>query len=120
SLTIFDPNLCSITLFANILVKTDRRLYVPNVFSPNGDGVNEFVTVFSPSDVVQIDFFEVFSRWGEIIFKRSNFPPNTPELGWDGTFAGEQLMPGVYVYHARVQYSDGVTETIKGDVTLLR
>jgi gliding motility-associated-like protein len=63
---------------------------------------------------------QIFSRWGEKVFETTNIPPAVESRGWDGTFAGEELNPGVYVYHAKVIYVDGVEEIFKGDITLLR
>ena len=118
-LTIFNAEGCSITLATNLRVIVDRELFVPNVFSPNDDGSNDFVTVHGQQDLF-IKNFEVFSRWGELVFKRTEFPANDPQLGWDGKMAGEEMLPGVYVFHAQVVYPDGYEETIKGDITLIR
>lgn len=123
SLVIFDENGCSITLFTTLQVRITRDVYIPNVFSPNGDGLNDYVTVFSASDIAEINYFQVFTRWGELVFDKSNFNHNMEQLGWDGTVGGnggEALMPGVYVYHVQVEYTDGLIETLKGDITLIR
>lgn len=117
---VYDERDCMIEFDASLQVKRVRHLYVPNVFTPNGDNVNDYVTVFSNADIKEIRFFQVFSRWGEKVFEARGIQPNIPELGWNGHFKGEVLNPGVYVYHALIIYSDDVEESIKGDVTLLR
>ena len=70
--------------------------------------------------VTEIQDFEIFNRWGDIMYKLTNFQPNDPALGWDGTFRGKPLDPGVYVYWAKVKFVDGTVEVFKGDVTLIR
>ena len=118
-LTIYDPNLCSVTMSASLNVITQRDVFVPNVFSPNDDGSNDFVTVWGQQGI-KVHKFEVFSRWGELVYRNTEFDANVPEEGWDGTFAGDKLQPGVFVYHAQIEYPDGYEEIIKGDITLIR
>jgi gliding motility-associated-like protein len=95
-------------------------LFVPNVFSPNQDGDNDFVTVFSNDKLAQILEFEIFDRWGEKVFRGYDFPVNQPVLGWDGKFRGEFMNPAVFVYVAKVQFYNGTIDVISGDITLLR
>jgi hypothetical protein len=54
------------------------------------------------------------------MFKRDAFPPDQPLLGWDGTFREKPMNPGVFVFWAKVKFKDGSTQTIKGDVTIMR
>ncbi|MBN8678539.1 MAG: gliding motility-associated C-terminal domain-containing protein [Chitinophagales bacterium] len=94
---------------------------MPNIFSPNGDGENEGFTVFAEwSGVRSVKTLQIFSRWGEQIFVRENFPPNDPALGWDGRFKGVEMNPGVFVYYALVELVNGQEVVYKGDVTLMR
>ena len=103
-------------------LSVDKRvdIYVPNVFSPNGDGVNDEVTVYA-SDVVElITEFEIFDRWGEKVFHNSNFEPNLESEGWDGTFRGEMMQPAVFAYRVRARLIDGRELDFSGDITLVR
>jgi len=118
-LTLTDSNGCRIVLSTTLVVRINRDLFVPNVFSPNGDGVNDFVTVYGEPGL-QIEELAVFSRWGELLFETSDVPAGAPEQGWNGKVAGEELMPGVYVFRASVRYLDGVEEIVIGDVTLVK
>jgi gliding motility-associated-like protein len=118
---IYDDRGCELILSAFVQVKVTRNVYIPNVFSPNGDGTNDYFTIFASSSVVEkIEYMQIFSRWGEKVFETTSIHPSVDSEGWDGTFAGELLNPGVYVYHAKVIYVDGVGEIFKGDITLLR
>ncbi|MCC7465363.1 MAG: gliding motility-associated C-terminal domain-containing protein, partial [Saprospiraceae bacterium] len=104
-----------------ILVQVSRKrlIYPPNIFSPNEDGENDYFTLYAKG-VVEIRKLAIFDRWGEQMFVRERFLPNDESLGWDGTFKGEPMNPGVYVWYAEVVFPDGETEVIYGDVTILR
>ncbi len=116
---VIDENGCSDTSFLDIRVLADDHVYVPNVFSPNGDGVNEyFGPVFSSKDVL-VSKFSIFSRWGELIFDKENFIFQSEKDGWNGEFQGRRVNPGVYIY--RITYNSGTeSKTIYGDITVLR
>lgn len=90
----------------------DYFLVVPNVFSPNGDGVNDY---FFPKylNIESLEFW-VLNKWGETIF----YTPDINSNGWDGTVMGEPAMPGNYVYKLKFKTVDGRTQT-KTDVFLL-
>lgn len=95
-------------------VVCDRTfVYVPNAFSPNGDGKNDLLKVRS-AIATEIEF-KVFDRWGELVFETTDI--NT---GWDGTFRGRKLDPDVYDYYLRAVCVGGTEEIIKGNITLLK
>jgi gliding motility-associated-like protein len=89
-------------------------IYVPNTFSPNGDGQNDVLRVLGPG-VASVKLFRVFNRWGQMIFSSSD-----TNVGWDGTFNGTELNPGVYMYYMDVECINGQRSIKKGDVTLLK
>lgn len=111
---------CTDTAQLTITVDDAPRVFVPNAFSPNGDGDNDLLMVYSPGDVAQVRSFQIFSRWGERVFERHNFSPNFPAYGWDGTFQGQLLPNGVFVYVLEMELVDGRVEYLSGNVTLLR
>jgi gliding motility-associated-like protein len=90
---------------------------VPNVFSPNGDLVNDFfdanvVTKFGSE--VEITNFKIYNRWGNLIYNNSN------PMGWDGRYKSEPVPSDVYAYYIEVLIADCFTETMKGNVTVVR
>ncbi|MFN5237591.1 MAG: choice-of-anchor L domain-containing protein [Bacteroidota bacterium] len=105
-----------------ILVNTEPHIYIPNVFSPwKEDGDNDVFLIFaSDKQIAQIDRFQVFDRWGEMVFTDSNFQPNDPAHGWTGYHNGRLLTPAVFVYYAEISLIDGRKLLYKGDVTLVR
>jgi gliding motility-associated-like protein len=96
-------------------------VFVPNVFSPNDDGLNDkFVLFTNPNYDVSILKCDIFDRWGELVWRSENFTLHTFRDWWDGTFRGQPATQGVYVYVAEVAYSNGFVEILAGDVALVR
>lgn len=106
---------------APLLLIVDRRpdIYVPNIFSPDGDGRNDVFTIYADTRMVtNIKSFQVFSRWGEMVYEYYNFEPNNPAYGWNGRHNGQELNPAVFVWYAVVEFVDGSELLLEGDVTL--
>jgi len=103
-----------------VRVLRTREVYIPNAFSPNGDGINDFFTVFADKGVEQIDLLRIFDRWGNLIYESHALAPNREHLGWDGRFRGKPMQPGVFVYVAEVRFLNGERAVYAGDVTLIR
>ena len=101
----------------NLFVQTQNniKIYVPTAFSPNGDGVNDVLTVYSNLGVKKIKNFKVFDRWGGLVFAS-----DAGALEWDGTREGTPLDPGSYVYVGAVHLQNGETLPIRGQVLLTR
>ncbi|RMF32633.1 MAG: gliding motility-associated C-terminal domain-containing protein [Bacteroidetes bacterium] len=96
-------------------------MYIPNAFSPDGDGINDLFYIFArEGSVREIKTFLVFSRWGETVWEYHNFQPNDPAAGWDGTHRGQLMNPAVFVYFAEIEMIDGSIRLFEGDVTLIR
>ncbi|MEO8764864.1 MAG: PKD domain-containing protein [Ginsengibacter sp.] len=97
----------------------NSNVFVPNTFSPNGDGAND---VFYPrgSGVFAIRSLKVFSRWGEVVFEKANFNANDAAAGWDGSFKGKKLGPDVFVYALELVCSNNQTMVYKGNVALIK
>lgn len=109
---------------ANTLITVDkkRNVYVPNAFSPfETDGFNDRFQVFTGTGVTAIPSMRIYDRWGELLFEADNLSPNEFGTdGWDGTFKGQPVNEGVYVYLVEVQFLDEVTLTYRGSVSLVR
>jgi gliding motility-associated-like protein len=120
TLTLIDSLGCSATDLIRIIVDRREAVYIPNAFSPNGDGVNDALTVFADNTVASVNRFLVFDRWGAPVFENYDFQPNDLSQGWDGIHRSEPANVGVYVYLAEVLKVDGTTVLMKGDISLLR
>ncbi len=116
-----DANGChridSVTLQASTVNCEDIQsvIYIPNIFSPNGDGDPRNNTLGVIGQGIKNVVFIVYDRWGEKIFESHDL--NT---GWDGTYKGKDVDQGVYVYTAVIELLNGTIENRKGNVTLVR
>jgi len=95
------------------------QAFVPNAFTPDGDGINDILMVRG-SGIAQVKSFRIFNRWGEVVFERANFSPNNPAYGWDGRVKGVVGQPDVYVYTVEVICENGTPYTYKGNVSVLK
>lgn len=95
----------------------NNRMYVPNVFSPNGDGINDFFEIFldEPSSIQKILKVEIIDRWGNLVYLTEGKMPK-----WDGRFGGEISRPAVFLYRIQVELADGQTELVQGNLSLIR
>jgi gliding motility-associated-like protein len=119
-LTVIHENGCVASAELNINVVQETEIYIPNVFSPNGDGVNDYFTVYANERVDRIVALNVFDRWGGHVFQAKQLYPNDESTGWDGKFNGKELLSSVYTYMLEVLMVDGSTESFAGSVSLVR
>jgi gliding motility-associated-like protein len=109
--------------YDKVVVTVNRRKYVfvPNVFTPDQSNANNKFSIFAKEGTVKnIRSFQIFDRWGDLVYTQENFQPNNPEIGWDGRGKGQSVVPGVFVWYAEIAFMDGVIERYKGDVTVVR
>lgn len=97
----------------------NTQVFIPNAFTPDGDGVNDILMVRG-TGIVMVKSFRIFNRWGVIVFERSNFSPNEPSFGWDGKINGKVSPSEVFVYAAEVMCENGIIFTYKGNVSILK
>ncbi len=97
----------------------NSNVFIPNTFSPNGDGMNDVFFVRG-AGLFKIKSTRVFNRWGQMVYERMNASPNSNTEGWDGTYKGKSQASDVFVYMIEVQCDNGVVIPIKGNITLLR
>ncbi len=92
---------------------SSKEIFVPNVFTPNGDGKNDVLLVYG-NYVASIQF-RIFNQWGELIFISDNI-----NNGWNGVYKGQQQPVGVYAYTLKVVLQDGTIVNKKGSINLIR
>ncbi|MBL0308686.1 MAG: PKD domain-containing protein [Bacteroidetes bacterium] len=96
-----------------ITIYQNARVFVPNVFSPNGDGANDLFLVYALG--TRYAEVSVFDRVGEKVYES-----NDVNEGWDGTYKGKPAPLGVYAYSVKVVFDDNTTRYLKGSVTLIK
>jgi gliding motility-associated-like protein len=107
------PRIVSITIYViENTCKTDD-VFVPNTFTPNGDGENDIL--FVRSNIVVELYFAVYNRWGQMVFETDNI-----SKGWDGIYQGMKADPAVFAWYLRAKCFNGDVLKKKGNTTLLR
>jgi gliding motility-associated-like protein len=104
---------CSYVFEIAVPACEEPKYYIPNVFSPNGDQVNDIFHVFAPE--LAEATMSIFDRWGSLLYEGSGAPPV-----WDGKVKEKDALPGVYVYRLQMRFLNGAEADAVGDVTLVR
>jgi len=105
---------CQNSAAGNGTAKTlSDAIFIPNVFTPNGDGSNDLFKIYGNS--ITGIALKMFDQWGELIFEGSDI-----QKGWDGTYKGKQQPVGVYIYTVKIKLSDGTEVIRKGSLNLVR
>lgn len=112
---------CTESVVTQITVNNTLAVFVPSVFSPNGDGINDFMTVFADGEQVkEIKSFQIYNRYGEMVFKKEGFQPNDEYLGWNGTKSDVKLSNDTYLYSMVLILKNGGEFFQQGSFMLLR
>jgi len=107
---------CVTTDEINLFV--DRKLYMPNAFSPNGDGVNDYFYFVSGFPSIEIKKMNVYDRWGGIVFSAENLTSNIETSGWDGIANGKLAPTGTYFWTATIAVNESRVELLIGTLML--
>ena len=94
---------------------TNKELEVPNAFSPNGDGYNDFFCIPGWEGCIDQFSIYIYDRWGEKVFESED-----PSFCWDGTFRGQTMNPGVLVYYIKAAIFNGDKVVKKGNISLIQ
>jgi gliding motility-associated-like protein len=91
------------------------QIYAPTGFSPNGDGHNDYFTLYRGPGVREISELRIYDRWGELIWEQLA----GDETGWDGTYRGQPLTSAVFAYTGALLMDDGRQLRVSGSLTLM-
>jgi gliding motility-associated-like protein len=118
--SVTDENGCISSKNITVLVLcNDKNFFIPNTFSPNGDGNNDW---FYPrgKGLDRIEGMRIFNRWGEMVYEKKNFPANDYQSGWNGLSKGKPAPVDTYIYLINIICENAAIITYKGNVTLIR
>lgn len=107
---------CTYTDSVLLIVVEKDLFFIPNIFSPNNDQINDVLVITSNISEDRLISLEIFDRWGSLLYSQSGNAP----LAWNGISDGKEVNPGVYVYVLRYKDIDGSTLLRRGDVTVVR
>lgn len=110
---------CEATDRITIFIQKPRVVAVPTGFTPNGDNINDRLIVHG-QEGTRILSFQIFDRWGELLYETGDFEVNNEVFGWDGSFRGEMVNSGVYIWYVEAEYIDGARELFRGQTTVIR
>ncbi|MBK9108878.1 MAG: gliding motility-associated C-terminal domain-containing protein [Saprospiraceae bacterium] len=104
----------------SVFIKVLRtgNVFAPNVFSPNGDNINDYFYIHGEDGAI-VEQMLVYNRWGELLFVTNHIAVNDPSKGWDGSFRGEKMIPGVYIFYAKVNQNE-TPFILQGELNLIR
>jgi len=121
TVTASNPGGCSTTDHITVKVLCNNaNLFVPNTFSPNGDGSNDWFYPRGSASYLNIKSMRVFNRLGQLMYERTNFKANSESEGWNGTYLNKPQPADVYVYVMEVVCDNNSISVLKGNITLLR
>lgn len=118
--TVVSTDRCETKARIKVTVDKIRSFVISNVFTPNNDGVNDFITYYAGNDVKKVLSFRIYDRWGNLVWTSSSDSHGISEIDWDGNFRGQKVMTGIYTWICDVEYIDAVIRQYKGSLTILR
>jgi gliding motility-associated-like protein len=119
-LQVINDTLCTDSTIVRIYFRGEDLIYVPNAFSPNVDGVNDYFQLFPSCVVLTIKKLAVYDRWGKMVFSAGPINPDDPREFWDGQINGKKAGTGTYVWQTEIELVDGTSRMLVGEVSLLR
>lgn len=119
TLLVIDANGCEAEDRVRVSVRKIKVVEVPTGFTPNGDNRNDLLVVHGRPGTF-INSFQVFDRWGEVVYEDAEYLVNETTRGWDGLVRDQPINGGVFVWQVEVLYEDGSTELLTGQTTLIR
>ena len=119
---IVDMNGCTANDQVSIVVTKPYEIYLPSAFSPGQDGQNDDFSIYISPDLVRINFFRIFDRWGNLVHAKAGMEvQGLEQLSlWGSTEVSSQHPAAVYVYQMEVEFIDGVVRQFSGDFLLFR
>lgn len=120
TISVVDSNNCKNSADVQVIVICkNANVFVPNTFSPNGDGSNDVFYVRGRG-LDRVKTLRIFNRWGEVVFEKRDFQVNDASVGWDGTYKGNRPQADVYIYQVEVFCENSEIIRFEGNVALIQ
>ena len=114
-LTLTDQNGCKASDSLRIIISREHSIFVPDAFSPNSDGINDTFRPYTKDNQYVLESMRLHDRWGNEILNCKG-----AACSWDGTFRGQDMAPGIYVYALEFLSPTNEKISISGEVVLMR
>lgn len=115
TVTVVDANGCSASDTTSVSVNSITDVFIPNAFTPNNDGNNDVYQLEGDLNTIEYLDFKIFNRWGELVYESMDH-----NFHWDGTYKGQPVDRGVYIYTMKVVFINGYKRDYKGSITVLK
>lgn len=119
TITVISKDSCTTTANVRVKVNKNRSFVISNIFTPNADNVNEKIKYWAGKDVESILYYNLYDRWGNLIYAQKNLKTGLQEIDWNATFKGQKLQPGVYSWIIDVLYIDQAQIKYHGTMTIV-
>lgn len=119
AVTITDSYGCTASAQVTLQVRSEAPVFVPDAFSPNDDGVNDALFPMGAPEMA-IESFQIFDRWGALLFQQAGGYLNHASAGWDGRRRGKPAPAGLYTWYLKVRLPDGSISQWQGQTLLVR
>jgi gliding motility-associated-like protein len=111
---------CSATDQLKVIVTcNDANIFVPNTFTPNGDGMNDVFYVRG-NGIFAVKSLRIFNRWGEVVFEKKDLTANDPLHGWNGMYKGQKAPTETYIYQLEVLCTNRQVLKYNGTISLVQ
>ncbi len=118
--TATDSNACINRSTIEVIVLCQgNKIFLPNTFSPNGDGTND-VFYARGTGLDRVKSLRIFNRWGEVVFEQRDFPVNNAANGWNGMYKGKKALPDVYIYQVEIFCENSELIRFEGNIALIQ
>ena len=119
---VFAIDICGqeVSCTTEIQLQPDPQIYIPNIISPDGDGVNDFFNVFGNTSIDYVSTMIIYNRWGDKVFQIEDIPVNDEQAGWDGRFNQADQGSQVFTYYVEIIDTGGATITKAGSIQVLK
>jgi gliding motility-associated-like protein len=111
---------CIYTTVLFLSVDTRPLIFIPGAFTPNGDGLNDQLLVFSPDPNLYVHRMEIFDRWGNSMYVSEAFYARDMIQGWDGSYKGQELQPAVFVLYLEISRPGYEREILHAEILLAK
>lgn len=115
-----DVNGCMDSIELRVIVDSNIEIWAPTIFSPDGDSNNDLWYLSTSGSSEALISVRVYARWGELVYSQEGGRYEDESYSWDGTYAGQQCPPGVYVYRTTYLDPQGEQQSVSGTITLVR